>query len=232
MLKDNHQQWDGDDSRMPGRLFLDRDEDIVVCDFFSSYKEIEEHIPSGSIWSKMNIQEAYLALIHKYINPATDVLNRVDKNAASLLGAQKILAVHFRGGDKIYEITNSHQMREIVDFYLKTTHQTLKQHKLDCIYLMTDDDNALNEFKREFGDLVMYTDAKRTSGEKGIHYEHPGTETGMEVLVDALLAARCESFIGNGLSNPSCFVHCSKNWEGKSTLLGGNMLEVINKTLF
>ena len=115
---------------------------------------------------------------------------------------------------------------------MSTTRIILEQHKLDRIYLMTDDENFLDEFKKEFGDLVIYTDSRRTRGKQGIHIDYPGIQTGMEVLVDALLAARCDSFIGNGLSNPTCFVHCSKDWAGKSALLGGNMLEVKNETLF
>ncbi|MGA1709267.1 MAG: hypothetical protein ACO4CI_11335, partial [Phycisphaerales bacterium] len=43
---------------------------------------------------------------------------------------------------------------------------------------------------------------------------------GREVLVDALVAARCEWFIGNGQSNVAAMIECLKDWPaGRCTLV-------------
>jgi hypothetical protein len=52
---------------------------------------------------------------------------------------------------------------------------------------------------------------------------------GEEVLVDALLAARCESFLGNGLSNVSCAVGQMKKWPAARLRLFGARIDRLHQ---
>jgi hypothetical protein len=52
------------------------------------------------------------------------------------------------------------------------------------------------------------------------------------VLIDALVAARADAFIGNGFSNASVMVGYLREWpEGACTLLGSHLFETPNPGL-
>ena len=61
---------------------------------------------------------------------------------------------------------------------------------------------------------MVTTDCKRTNNDKGVHYQADvnGKELAIEVITDVYIAAKACAFIGNGASNPSCFVNYLKNW--------------------
>jgi len=231
LSKENYGKWVGPYSRMHGRDFLDRDEDVVVCDFYTAIAELTDRLPQGSPYLSADLTHGYRRLIARYIQPQP----KIDQGAArlheGLIGDSSALAVHFRGTDKAGEITNI-TLEELLEHYLGATRQILSKGEYDRIYLMTDDARALESFRKSFGDRLVYTEIERAAANVGVHYQDPGIERGMEVLLDALIAMRCEAFIGNGFSNLSCFIHAARDWEGRSFLLGGNLMNLKNEYIY
>jgi hypothetical protein len=93
------------------------------------------------------------------------------------------------------------------------------------IFVLTESDILLNQFRYRYGDQVVATDSHRTSGNIGIHYLNniAGGVLGEEVLADTLIALEGDRFIGNGLSNVSCAIDVFKDWQpGESGLIVAN----------
>ncbi|MBI1194259.1 MAG: hypothetical protein GC138_00230 [Gammaproteobacteria bacterium] len=229
--KENYGKWKGPYARMHGRDFLDREEDVVVCDFYTAIAELTDWLPAGSPYLVKDLTQGYHRLITRYIKPRPEIDAQAAALHNDLVGKTPALAVHFRGTDKAGEITNI-SVEQLLEHYLSATRQILGKGIYKRVYLMTDDARALAAFGDAFGDLLVYTDIERLSANVGIHYQDPGIERGTEVLLDALIAMRCEGFIGNGFSNLSCFIHAAKDWQGRSYLLGGNLMNLKNEFIY
>jgi len=75
---------------------------------------------------------------------------------------------------------------------------------------------------KSLGVNTAATPALRSASTTGVHMQgHPGPTVAEEVIVDALLAARCEYFVGNQESNVSLAVASLKAWpRGFLAMLG------------
>jgi hypothetical protein len=100
---------------------------------------------------------------------------------------------------------------------------------------MTDDREILQDYLGRYGDRVLTTSATRTDNAQGVHYQSHSSRYRLaeEVIVDVLLALRCQGFIGNGLSNVSCAVAQMKAWApGTLKLLGARLDRLRQITLY
>jgi hypothetical protein len=67
-------------------------------------------------------------------------------------------------------------------------------------------------------------DVQDAGGDLGLDPANDGYRLGMEVLLDAVLAARADAFVGDGASNVSCSIAYLKKWPaGRLTLLRRNV---------
>ena len=86
-------------------------------------------------------------------------------------------------------------------------------------------------YERRYGARLLSTSCTRTDSGVGVHFQaHDAPDRiGAEVLVDTLLATRCEEFIGLGYSNVSLYAAYLKDWPpGACRLLGPNAHEAWN----
>jgi len=224
-------KWSGPFSRVAGLYLLSRQEKVVVSDFYSSVLELKPWIPKGHHLHGLSVDELWLYLVGQYLHPKSKILDAVDHFYKTHLASSDFIAVHARGSDKVLEMKNlaevNRQYKEIIDKYLVT-------NNCQRIFLMTDDARVLEYFRQTYGDKIIATDCQRTNSEKGIHYQavQDRKRLGMEVMVDAYLAAKAKAFVGNGFSNPSQFVRFLKNWPlDKVSLIGQNMHHTPNTFL-
>lgn len=231
LRREDYQKWEGADARIHGYQYLARNEDVVVCDFYTAFPELESHISPHSRWAQMKTCEVYRHLIGKYLKPVPAIVSEVEETRQALIGDRTALAVHFRGTDIAKEIIN-YDLNLILSIYYNAIEALLRSRPCDCIFLMSDDSSVVDYFKEKFGSLVVCTDSARTSGTDGLHHLNPCMEAGREVLIDALLALSCDYFLGNGLSNPSCFIYSARDWRGNAVLLGGNKLAEKNEFIY
>ncbi len=229
--EDNVMKWQGAGSRLHGRDYLNRIEDVVVCDFYTSIIEILEYLPADSPYFGQEITLSYRQLIERYLNPTEAITERARKLYRDEIGNRPVIAVHFRGTDKAKEIQNT-SVEEILRVYIDTIDKISTASGVRDIFLLTDDSAALDILKRRYPGRIIHTDCSRLTGNEGIHYMEPGWQRGLEALIDALIAIKCPIFIGNGLSNMSCYIDAAKDWQGQSILLGGNMLQLKNSFIY
>lgn len=225
-------KWQGEHSRMRPKHYLSRDENLLVCDFVCTPTDTAPLLPESHPWYGLSPLALAHRCIEKYIHPQPALIEEAARFVRTRIpDPAHTVAIHFRGSDKIHEISNYAFEPILQEFFKALTHaQAAGMH---TIYLMTDDNIALSRFQKHFGaDRVIATNAHRTSNHQGIHYLNPGTQSGREVLLDALIAQQCGYFIGNGLSNTSLYIACARNWHDHILLLGGNVLLRTSEPLY
>ena len=146
-------------------------------------------------------------LYKKYIHLNQTAKEYIEGNLDSILNQGTILAVHVRGTD--FNVGyRFHPMAISVDEYLAKAKETYSRGNYDKVFLATDDDNALELFKQEFKDkLLYYTDVFRSHDHIGAHVTPSNRQLhyyrlGLEVLRDVYTLANCDSLVC-GLSNVS-----------------------------
>jgi len=99
----------------------------------------------------------------------------------------------------------------------------MNKYAVRKIFLLTDSEEVLEEYRRVYGDRLVYTDCKRlTNDEPSYKMENPMIKRrrGVETIKDACLAAECDFFIGNDFSSLSRAISRLKDWpDGNIKLL-------------
>ena len=224
-------KWAGPYSRIAGFYLMGRQERVVVSDFNASIFDLKSWIAPGHHLYGLSLDELYLYFVRRYLHPQKVVADAVDHFYEKHLASSDFIAVHARGSDKKGEMREldevNRQYKGVIDQYLVT-------HECGRIFLMTDDARVLEYFTSLYGNKIVSTDCCRTSSDVGIHYQTvpDRRQLGIEVMVDAYIAARAKAFIGNGLSNPSLIVRYLKDWpKGSVYLFGQNMYQIPNTFL-
>jgi hypothetical protein len=109
------------------------------------------------------------------------------------------LGVHYRGTDGV-----GHTEFVAIEEYLKATEEEFNSGGYDCIFLTTDQTNAVDEFKNYFPNITIHCyDHQRTMSTAGLHYSieaEPNSPerilAGDEVLIDATTLSLCKTIIG------------------------------------
>lgn len=135
---------------------------------------------------------------------------------------KKTLGVHVRGTDfkKNY---NGHPIRVEINEYLSEAIKLFKTENYEQVFLATDDMEAIEQFKKEFGsNLFIFQDVIRSSGEDTVMNSINAREDhhyllGLEVLRDMYSLANSDGLIA-GLSQVSYAARIQKKSTGKDYL--------------
>jgi protein O-GlcNAc transferase len=219
-------------SRCSSLYALARGEDLVVSDFHHSVHDLVPWIPPGHPLHGLDTDQVYQYLYRRYLKVQPAISSKVEAYYRQHLAEGRHLALHIRGGDKGGEDPNLALLNSL---YPAEIERHLKQYPEAGIFLITDDSSILEEYRQRYGKRILTTCATRTSTGRGVHYQKQSSRfrLGEEVLIDVLLASRCERFVGNGLSNVSCAVAQLRAWpEGSCRLLGARLDRLRQLTLY
>lgn len=179
---------------------------------YGSFHHIPYYIQDEYIETMGNIMGKYIRLnklTHKYIY---DSISRV-------IHLKKTLAVHARGTD-FRQQYKFHPNMVGADDYFPIIDEAIKDAGFQQIFLATDDNDILTQFKKRYNDLlVYYDDVFRGNSSEGIHTtnahrEHHHYLLGREVLRDMYTLASCDGFIA-GMSQVSLATRITKESFGK-----------------
>ena len=149
-------------------------------------------------------------MVSKYIkfNEETDVyLRKAIDRVISQNDRDRVLGVHVRGTDFKRNYKN-HPMLITTEEYLKETKKVYSDNGYNRVFLATDDTYALEIFKKEFGDnLIYFEDVIRSDGNETVMKSVNSRENhhyllGLEVLRDAYTLGLCSGLVA-GLSQVS-----------------------------
>ena len=191
-------------ARIGALMTMRRSEDVVVSDFHTPLSALRHWIPPWHRLHGATLRAVHADLIARYIRPRPEIVERTDR-AWAALGHGPFVAVHVRGSDKAVEIRG---LKELTDQYPAHLDSLLRSIPGARLLLLTDWQPAVAEYRARYADRLVTTDAQRTSDRVGLHFQKAldGRQLGEEVLVDTLLASRCDAFVGLGNSNVSAFI--------------------------
>lgn len=143
----------------------------------------------------------------KYIHLNSETSQYLKTELSNLFKKGKTLGVHVRGTD-FKQGLNAHPIIVAFDEYLAKAKEIYHAGNYNYVFLATDDCEALELFKKEFGNqLIYYPDTFRTTGDCGPHSTDSVRplhhyKLGLEVLRDIYTLACCHGLICS-LSNVS-----------------------------
>ena len=187
--------------------------DVCVRDIYTEMERIIPSIPREHPLFGLDRRDLFRCLIRKYIRLQPEAQSFIDDFYNENMKDTPFLAVHIRGSDKITEVRH---LQELNSRYPLEIEKILEMNPGIRIFLMTDCIEILEEYKKRYGELLVYTDCRRVPNNGlGVHFqEYPDNKRkGFEIIRDAWLAARCDFFIGNGYSNVSAGISELKDWE-------------------
>jgi predicted O-linked N-acetylglucosamine transferase (SPINDLY family) len=225
-------QREGAWSRMSSLHALSRPEEVIVSDFHHSVNDLVPWIPDSHHLHGMTTEQIYLYLFRRYLRVKPALQAEVDDFFDNRMAGRVHLALHVRGGDKAGEDPNLARLNALYHLEIDRFLQRVPQGRL---FLMTDDRGILSAYLQCYGSRIVHTGATRTEPGRGVHYQKGRSPRRLaeEVMIDTLLATRCDFFVGNGLSNVSCAVAQMKEWaEGTLTLLGSRLDRLRHLTMY
>ncbi|TSK04504.1 MAG: tetratricopeptide repeat protein [Geobacter sp.] len=224
LRQENLYKFEGPWSRSSSLFTFERNEEVVVSDFHHAVNDLAPWITPEHPLAGLGTDELFLHLYRRHLRVRPEILARVERFHLERLTGRPSIALHVRGGDKAGEDPGLAQLNAL---YLPELERQLAALPSARIFLITDDLAILESYRERFGERLVHTTVTRTGNEQGVHYQrqHSRRALGEEVLMDALLAARCDRFIGNGLSNVSLAVAQMRRWEPGSCRLFGMRLD-------
>lgn len=213
-------RWQGPGSRSASIYVLGSDAQVAVCDYFFGLSWALDWVePEHPLFGK-SLEEAYRWLLAKYVRPRADILREADAFVSERMPRGPRLAVHLRASDKYTEDSNLNDYHKQYPAEIKRIDES---EPFASMFFMTCSENTIGPYRRAFGDRLVVTPSLRSTSPVGAHFSHEnqGPRLGREVLLDTLIALRCDRFIGQGPSNVSAMISVLKPWSpDRITLLG------------
>ena len=211
-------------SGFSGIYFLDRTETIAISDSYVSVFQLMPWIPVSHPWHGMTPDQVYRALVEKYLRPRGDVLAKAEAFHQQQLEGRPAIAVHVRGSDKWSEMHRGLPGPEHYFNVIDRNEDLIERNDQSArIFLLTDDERVLGEFRKRYGQRLVVTDAERTSSNIGLHMQYATDHVRLasEVMVDVFVARACNMFFGMGWSNVSAIIAMLKPWAPDTCFLLG-----------
>lgn len=212
-------------SRMSAIYFLNRRERVLVADFGTQLNQLMTWIPDGHPLFGLTNYELTRALISRYLRPRSDIVRAADDFVTRYFGREEFIALHLRGTNKATTVVN---LSEGHGWVLDQVDSLLQERPKLKIFLMTDDLDCLALVRARHAERVVMTDAERTSGLAGTHFNSDverGRRLGAEVMTDVYIALQARYFVGMGASHVSSFIVAMGDWqEGAVRLVGESQL--------
>lgn len=212
-------RWASPETRTHAVLTLARPEPVVISDFHTQPWLILAWAPSGHRLRGAGIVSAYRDLAARYLRPKPHLVKQADGFYAEHLRDGPSLAIHLRGTDKVSEAAEVDNLNRGV--LRAAWFETQRDPRLR-VYVLTDSE-PIASMARDILPVTVLRTVVRGSSKRGVHYERKAdpVQLGEEVLIDALVATRCDRFIGLGWSNVSAMVSFMRRQAPEtSTLLG------------
>lgn len=221
-------KWEGRHSRLAAQYLFARTETLLVSDFFSTLGSIIPWISSSSQYYGLSDDALYAAMLRKYLRPTAAIVSRADDFFDRHMRGRPWVGAHVRGSDKVRE---SPALAGTNAGYFGFIDRIVELNPSIGIFLLTDHRPVVEEYSRRYGDRLLFTPAIRTASDTGVHLSgHDGITIGEEVLVDSLLALKCDYFVGNQESNMSVGIASMRPWpqgfiflRGQKNIRGENL---------
>lgn len=201
----------------PPDMLLARPEEVLVIGSAPLY-QIQPWLQHPHPAFGAGPEDIYRYIFAKYIKVQPYIVRELEGFYAANMKNRHNLAVHVRGSDKITEVRLLHQINKL---YHAEIANYLVHNPSASIFLLTESELILEEYKHLYKERLIITDCQRTGGDDPIYFKEAADKKrmGIEVLQDVYLAINCDSFIGNAHSNVSNAIVRLKRWPTGSSKL-------------
>lgn len=210
----------GPHARISALQFLNRPERVVVSDYHTGVQHLWRWLRPGHPMHGRPVEDTIRYVMATHLRPRAEIAAQAADFAAQRFKSTPVIGAHVRGGDKFVEDPH-HEQR--IQGIMKSVDFQLARSPRATIYLMTDSIPIIEAYRKRYGQRLAAAECTRTSTRTGLHYM--GTKDrrklGEEVLRDALVALKCDMFIGMGSSNVAAAIYHWKPWgPGAANILG------------
>ena len=125
------------------------------------------------------------------------ILYKSYKRISNIFNGNKILGIHFRGTS--YKRSPGHPFPATKRQMFEITKNLIKKEKIDKIFLVTEEQNYLNFFKKKFPNKIIHIKCCYRSNKNDAFKIYPRDrhryKLGREALLETLLLSKCDHFI-------------------------------------
>ncbi len=125
------------------------------------------------------------------------ILEKTFFKISKIFNGKKILGIHFRGTS--YKRSPGHPLPATKGQMYKMTKKIIEREKVDKIFLVTEELNYLNFFKKKFPDKLLYLNCCFRSDKNDAFKKYPRRlhryKMGREAILETLLLSKCDYFI-------------------------------------
>lgn len=178
---------------------ISKSRNIILCGMdtmytagYPGYKIIEDYID----------RKKWRDIAHKYLKIKSDLLAETDILFSKQF-SDGVLGVLCRGTDYISLRPSLHPVQPNVDEVIAKAREVLEEKKYKYIFLATEDEGIYQKFFREFGSMLLVTNAKRYICTERIKLaetkDFQNTNkyvNGKEYLQTIILLSKCKALIG------------------------------------
>lgn len=188
----------------------------VICADYPHVHAVQDELDTHGYDVSPEYMDALSEMVRKYIRYNNAIKLYLEECYASLIGEKKALAVHFRGTDFRRQY-NNHPVFVTIEQEIEVIHKILEKKDYELIFVATDEQEAINKFAEEFGEMVVcFDDTYRASdGDESVAYSTNDRDNhhyrlGLEVLRDQYMLTRCDGLVC-GLSNLTLSARMMRN---------------------
>lgn len=158
---------------------------------------------------------------HEYLKVKSDIQAEVNKLSKDFFGSSApVLGVLCRGTDYIKNHPVGHPIQPDIPTVLAKTKEVKEQFNCEYVYLATEDDDYYQALKKEFGNKLKITNAKRTTTTEGININDVSYNRqrdryykGRDYLINILLLADCEILVAGNVGGTHGALLLSKGYD-------------------
>lgn len=212
---------------------VNRAEAVVVADGYVEMRDVLAWAPPGHPWRQVDPVTVYQEIFARLIRPRPHIAQSIGQIGSDLFAGLPVIAVHVRAQSGGKDGESIEKTGATAASYFAKIDDWLAERPDFMLFLLTDVHDALDAFRQRYGKRVLALDRMRmshpsfgqsaanlpTTSDVGCASELDGYQLGLEVLVDAYLAAACDRFIGDGASAVSCSIVNLKAWKAEDIAL-------------
>lgn len=159
----------------------------------------------------LSVRQSVHRLLQKHCRPRASILKSVEQFASERFSSEAMLGVHIRRTDAARGMEDRREVH--LRHFVAEIDEWLRHHPGGAIFLATDEASVVEELETRYGERVIAQHCLRSRDGASLHGHYDGgTEgtafrKGLEVIIDALLLARCDHLIRTH-SRVTCYTLC------------------------
>lgn len=201
---------------------------ILSSDMYQ-FGKVPNYAVDGGVFPDKVMVENLMPVIQENMKIKQNIVDDADKVSSDWTGSS-VLGVHVRGTDMKH--FPGHPVPPSVEEYMEEVDRCLAATHYDKIFLCTDEEPAIKAFENKYGDMVVKSDAFRSTDGSALHTtrgnagrENHRYRLGLEVLTDAILLSRCTALVCGHSNVPYAAIVMNKNQYNALVVLDNKRVE-------